>query len=779
MIVFCCASQAQLTTDNSLSSADLVKDVLVGRGVTVSNINYTGVLQAIGEFDGSQSNIGISNGIILSTGSVLDHSSSSRKNGPVGPNNNSGASKNWGSAGDTDLNNLIGEKTFDAAILEFDFIPQGDTVEFKYIFASEEYPEFVFSFNDVFAFFISGPGIPGGTRNLAVVPGTSNPVSINQINSSTNSSLFVANGNGSSGSQLTDPKVTNFDGFTVPLTAISKVTPCKTYHLKIAIADVVDGSFDSGVFLKGGSLSSDPLFESNQTLTVDIGTPNVIPEGCSDGVLTFTRTEDLWSSFDLNYRIYGEAQNGSDYNSLTGTVSFPSGENKAEVKIIPISDGITEGDEAVILRFPNPNICIVDSLNYTYIIREISVMNSFIDSVNVSCPGDQLTISPKFTGGYKPYKYEWDNVESEISIDVAPNKTTDYSYKVSDVCGTSTSNILKVKVPVFDDLFLEMPNDTTVNCIGMEFQILPKVSEGATPYSFSWSSGLKTPTTKPKIMETVIHSLTVSDACGNIQSGNIKVSLDYPDLFVNINKDTIACPGDNIVFIAEAYGGRSPYTYVWENGDISQRTTSSSFNSRFIKVSVTDSCGIIPSIDSAKLTIQKPTAKFIVNSSGLETNEVVYFVDDSEGDIEKYDWDFGNGKVSDLFNPNSTYSDDSTYTVGLVVTDSLGCKDSIQRNIRVITSIYLWVPNAFTPNIYNDSDNSIFRPKGIGIDKFKITIYNRWGTEVFSSFDIQEGWDGKFISGKPAPIGVYVYTISVIGISGKEVDRVGTLTLYR
>jgi hypothetical protein len=158
MIVFCCASQAQLTTDNSLSSADLVKDVLVGRGVTVSNINYTGVLQAIGEFDGSQSNIGISNGIILSTGSVLDHSSSSRKNGPVGPNNNSGASKNWGSAGDTDLNNLIGEKTFDAAILEFDFIPQGDTVEFKYIFASEEYPEFVFSFNDVFAFFYFRPG---------------------------------------------------------------------------------------------------------------------------------------------------------------------------------------------------------------------------------------------------------------------------------------------------------------------------------------------------------------------------------------------------------------------------------------------------------------------------------------------------------------------------------------------------------------------------------------------------------------------------------------------
>ena len=177
------------------------------------------------------------------------------KKGPVGPNNNSGATTNWNGVstehGDADLDDLINGSTFDAVVLEFDFIPQGDTVEFQYIFASEEYPEFVFSFNDVFAFFISGPGISGGVQNLALVPGTSDPVSINTINSSTNSALYTPNGTGSVGeSQYTNPKVVQFDGFTVPLTAISKVTPCKTYHLKIAIADVADGSYDSGVFLK-------------------------------------------------------------------------------------------------------------------------------------------------------------------------------------------------------------------------------------------------------------------------------------------------------------------------------------------------------------------------------------------------------------------------------------------------------------------------------------------------------------------------------------------------
>ncbi len=778
LIVFSCALHAQLTTDNSLSPDDLVKNVLVGKGVTVSNVKYTGQAQAIGQFDGSQSNVGISDGIILSTGTVLDNVGSSQKNGPVGPNNKAGATTNWGAPGDADLNNLIGETTFDAAILEFDFIPQGDTVEFSYVFASEEYPEFVFSFNDVFAFFISGPGITG-VQNLAVVPGTSNPVSINEINSSTNSSLFVANGDGTSGSQLTDPTVTNFDGFTVPLKAISKVTPCQTYHLKMAIADVVDGSFDSGVFLKGGSLSSSPRFEANQNSTVNIGTPNVIPEGCSNGVLELSRTEDLWSLFNLNYRIYGTAQNGIDYSALTGTVSFPPNTDNAQVTIVPISDGISEGDETIILRFPNPNVCIVDSLNYTYTITDLSLMNSEPDSVEVSCPGDQVTIDANFSGGYMPYEYLWDIGGNSISTSVSPDTTTYYQFTISDVCGTSTSNNFKVEVPIFGPLSLTMPNDTSMRCLGMNFDIAPLVSQGYTPYEFSWSTGEQTQIISPEIMGDTTFSLTVTDACENIQNGEVIVDLNYEDLTVNITGDTVSCPGDSLVFIAVASGGIPPYVYVWENGDLSQRSIFSSLTSRTINISVRDSCGIIPSMDSIRLTIQKPTAKFIVNSTGLETDEVIYFIDDSEGDIETYDWDLGNGNVSNAYNPNTVYGLDSTYTVQLIVTDSLGCKDSTQRDIRVVTSIYLWVPNAFTPNIYEDNVNTVFSAKGTGIDKFKMNIYNRWGTEVFSSIDINEGWDGNFRSGKPAPIGVYVYKISLIGTSGKEVDKVGSLTLYR
>lgn len=778
--------KAQLITNNSLSADQLVKNVLVGEGVTVSNVTYRGKAAAIGKFDGSQSNIGASEGIILSTGTVLDGvDEKGLKKGPVGPNNNSGATTNWNGVstehGDADLDDLINGSTFDAVVLEFDFIPQGDTVEFQYIFASEEYPEFVFSFNDVFAFFISGPGISGGVQNLAIVPGTSDPVSINTINSSTNSALYTPNGTGSVGeSQYTNPKVVQFDGFTVPLTAISKVTPCKTYHLKIAIADVADGSYDSGVFLKGGSLSSSPLFIPNQNSSVDVGTENLLPEGCSDGILELKRTEKLWTTYNLNYRIYGSAQNGIDYNTLTGNVSFPPNVSSTNINIVPISDGITESNETVTLRFPNPYVCESDSVDYTYTISDLSTMSSSPDSVESVCPGDQITINVNFNGGYSPYTYLWSNGGNDVSTSVSPNSTTDYEFTVSDVCGSTTSNDMRVKVPDLLPLSLIMlPKDTAVICLGVDVNLNSLVSGGASPYRYSWSTGEKVKSISPQILETKVYNLKVTDACGNIKNGSSTVQLDYPELKVDISKDTVVCPGDSIMFIAFVEGGYSPYSFVWENGDVGIRSIFSSLSSRTVNISVTDSCGIIPSVDSAQLTIQKPIANFIINSPTLETNTPIYFIDNSEGFVESYDWDFGNGEFSNIYNPTTVYEHDSTYTVKLTVTDSKGCKDSLQNDLKLTTSIHLWVPNAFSPNVYKDDINSEFFPIGTGIEKYKISIFNRWGTVVFSSFDINEGWDGTFISGKLAPAGVYVYRISVTGVSGKKVEKVGSVTLYR
>ena len=335
---------SQLTTNTALTPTQLVESVLVGQGIDVSNVTFTGAADAIGQFNATSSNVGIGQGVMLSTGNVLDHQAAGKQNGPVGPNNTGSATTTWNTPGDADLTAIIGNVTHDAVILEFDFIPQGDTIRFNYVFASEEYIEFVGSadINDVFAFFISGPGF-GAPTNIAVLPGTTTPVSINNVNNVTNNSFYINNGDGFSGPQFSDATVVNFDGITVKLTAIAKVTPCQTYHLRLVLADGGDASLDSGVFLQAGSLNSNPAFQYTDEPTFNpLSIDTLISEGCSNGKVKFKRYDDLWNPFILDFRVLGTATNGVDYTLSANQVSFPANIDEVTIDINSIADVLVE-----------------------------------------------------------------------------------------------------------------------------------------------------------------------------------------------------------------------------------------------------------------------------------------------------------------------------------------------------------------------------------------------------------------------------------------------------
>ena len=186
---------------------------------------------ASGLFSGGAGIVGIDTGILLTSGSV---------NNVVGPNNETDASLQNGVGGDAALSALAGQPTFDASILTINFTPTGDNVQFSYVFGSEEYPEFVNQFNDVFAFFVNG-------TNFALIPGTNTPVSINTVNAGVNSGFFVDNTSGVRNTQL--------DGFTQVLSFLAPVTPNVQNTLRLAIADSRDDILDSAVFLQGGSFS--------------------------------------------------------------------------------------------------------------------------------------------------------------------------------------------------------------------------------------------------------------------------------------------------------------------------------------------------------------------------------------------------------------------------------------------------------------------------------------------------------------------------------------------
>jgi Bacterial Ig-like domain (group 2)/Abnormal spindle-like microcephaly-assoc'd, ASPM-SPD-2-Hydin len=235
--------QFKSLTDPTLTAQQLANQ-LVGGGVQISNVVYTGAAVAGGTFSTASNIIGFNNGIILSTGSIRN---------VIGPNCATGITAENGTAGDTDLDTLVGtgHTTNDAAVLEFDFVPKTSTLTFSYVFASDEYNEFVGEFNDVFGFFVNG-------TNIALLPGVTppTPVSINTVNLTANTQFFI---NNDMQSPAVAPVDTEMDGLTVVLTATAQVNANQTNHIKLAIADADDFAVDSNVFIEAGSLSSSTL----------------------------------------------------------------------------------------------------------------------------------------------------------------------------------------------------------------------------------------------------------------------------------------------------------------------------------------------------------------------------------------------------------------------------------------------------------------------------------------------------------------------------------------
>ena len=240
------------TTDlNTLTPADLVA-ALLGSGPNapaISNVTFTGANVAAGTFTGGMSSIGFDNGVVLSSGNVAS---------VAGPNTADNTTTDNGQPGDGALDAQIpGYTTHDAAILEFDFeCPSLQVISFQYVFASEEYNEYVNSeYNDVFGFFVNG-------NNIALIPSTVTPVSINNVNcgnpydaplGGSHCDLF-RNNDLQDGGPFFD---TQMDGLTVILTATAAVNPGPN-HIRLAIADAGDYILDSDVFIKGNSFTCTP-----------------------------------------------------------------------------------------------------------------------------------------------------------------------------------------------------------------------------------------------------------------------------------------------------------------------------------------------------------------------------------------------------------------------------------------------------------------------------------------------------------------------------------------
>jgi hypothetical protein len=238
------SAEAALAVTTSTDATALAK-TLAGVGVTINSATLIGASTQQGTFTGgASSGIGIDSGVILTSGSALS---------APGPNNSDDTSTTTDTGFNDLLETLILDFTFDQNVLSINFTTTTGDLFFSYAFASEEYNEFVNSpFNDVFGFFVDGV-------NIALIPGTSTPVSINNINcggnpfsgSGPNCSLFNNNDPSDGGPFFN----IQYDGFTDEFLASALRLSAGTHNITLAIADAEDERFDSAVFLKAGSFS--------------------------------------------------------------------------------------------------------------------------------------------------------------------------------------------------------------------------------------------------------------------------------------------------------------------------------------------------------------------------------------------------------------------------------------------------------------------------------------------------------------------------------------------
>ena len=585
---------AQITVDNTLSPADIVQNILLGQGVNVSNITVNGSSSLalsphvqIGGFTKGNSTFHIEEGAVMSTGNVssIPGVSSSQISSGLNLSNYS----------DPDLLSIYQNASNtsadikDVIALEFDFTASGDSLSFQYSFASEEYPTYANnpSFNDIFGFFISGPGINGSFSNNAIniaqIPTSTTgnfDVSISNINKGTsetgcvNCQYYISNTNDVFGSSI------KFNAMTTILTALSGLTCNETYHIKIIIADASDASFDSAVFLKSKSFSSNNISLSTESDYIDPFVDTLVQEGCTNTKIRIDRPQNASDTAAVyHFEISGTAD-ASDFNNFVDSVVFNPTELSSFILLDPISDGINEGKEWIQFKYTYFNACgdeisdsvivnVTDQYNLDY-----NITGEIITNCSDINPDLEVT---NFTNSISPFTVEWQNNDTNnpttfqntgVNFD-----STYYNVTITDGCiNTFLDSVLIINDYVKTN-FNFSPNDTLINTCPASFLTASYIptNNNYSPYSYSWSHGENT---------SQVTNLSNSGGDGTIVEyyidGTNKCGVTTTDTLYVVNSfsvpviqndpnDTlkILCINDSIQVTINVLGGTKPFTYNW------------------------------------------------------------------------------------------------------------------------------------------------------------------------------------------------------------------------
>ncbi len=519
---------AQITTTINPTIAQL-QQKLQGSGVTVTSVSLTCPASAYALYSNGTGILStLTSGILLTTGDATDVSAAA---GTLSTDNFA--------AGSTlgDNLDLSGSGSQDACYIKFLITPNCHTLSINYVFASEEYSDYVnATFNDVFGFVIDGPNPAGGSysqTNIALVPGTALPVSINNVNNGVGMSFLGIPPTGPcmNCAYFQDaPPGIGYDGSTTVLTASTQVTPCQQYTMTIGVWDVGDGSFDSGVFLDVNGLSC----VGNPTLTT-ASSPSVI---CSPQTVTLTVGGGLASG---SYTWSAPASGG-----LVTTLGQTVTANPTATTIYTVS-------------YSDVNTCPgVPLIKTTTVTFTTAPAFSVTNSPNTSiCAGQSVTLTATGIVG----TYTWTPVATlsatSGSVVVAtPSTTTTYTVtKAAGGCVSST--VTTVSVTSSSGLTVT-PAGSSI-CPG---QSLGLTASGGTTYTWTASSGTNPPSSSTvTVSPTITTTYTVLSTCSASTAVTVSVSAATTVTISPLNASI--CSGQSLTLTAT---GGSTYTWTASSG---------------------------------------------------------------------------------------------------------------------------------------------------------------------------------------------------------------------
>lgn len=499
-----------ITTSESYTPTQLVQDVLFNTScATISNVsvsggNFTSGEQSFGYFNSSGTSFPFTDGIILSTGKIVN------AQGPNSFISDDGGSMGW--TGDSDLNQSLSvTNTLNATILEFDFVPLGSQISFDYLFSSEEYHgTATCQYSDGFAFLLKAVG-DSNYQNLAVIPNTTIPVKVTSVHpeipggcSAQNEQYFE------SFNDVNHP--TNFNGQTKVLTAQANVIPGTTYHIKLVIADEGNYRYDSAIFLKGSSFSFGVDLGQDRKIT----TNNAV---CPNEILTLNTASPSALNYQWNFN--GNPISGETNSTLVFNPPYTNSQDGTYSVDVTYSPTCSVTSE-IILEFA-PQL-FVNQQNYTFC--DDDNLQNGIRSINLNDITSSLftNLPTYYTVAY------YDSVTSTTPLPYSYQNTTPFSQVIyAKIANSSCYTAIPVTLTIltFDEIFAD---ETIGICNGANADLI--ADSGFV--SYLWNTGATSESISVSSQGTYTVEIENTNGCKKTKSFTVVVSeiATIEDIFV-------------------------------------------------------------------------------------------------------------------------------------------------------------------------------------------------------------------------------------------------------